>query len=158
MKVKRNRNSGFTLIELLVVVSLIGVLTTLVMANLNSARQRGRDAERKADLRNIQTGLRLFYNDKGKYPESKTSDEIWGCDTGPDYSACEWGDSWEGDDMVYMNVLPDDPLSTQVYRYTRNDPDSYTIQACLENKSDESGQTASDETWCSSGWMYQVQQ
>ena len=71
IKVNKKNKKGFTLIELLVVVSLLGVLATLVIANLNSARERTRDATRKSDLRNIQTALRLYYNDKGTYPQSK---------------------------------------------------------------------------------------
>ena len=75
---KSDIRKGFTLIELLVVISLIGVLTTLVLANLNAARERGRDAQRKADLRNIQTALRLFYNDQGGFPTSNNG-QILGC-------------------------------------------------------------------------------
>ena len=53
---------GFTLIELLVVIAIIGILATIVLASLNSARQRSRDAKRIADLRNLQTAMDLFYD------------------------------------------------------------------------------------------------
>lgn len=112
---------GFTLIELLVVVALIGILSTLVLANLNSARERSRDAQRKADLRNIQTAFRLYYNDNGSYPPSFP--------TG--------GNPWIVGGTTYMSTFPKDPLSTQSYRYTYTDGDNYTIDSCLENKSDD---------------------
>jgi len=62
--------SAFTLIELLVVMALIGTLATLLLANFNAARERARDAQRKSDLRNIQTALRLYYNDYGIFPDN----------------------------------------------------------------------------------------
>lgn len=147
-----NRAKGFTLIELLVVVSLIGVLATLVLANLNAARQRGRDAERKADSRNIQTALRLYYNDAGGFPESNASYQMVACDG----TACSWDSGWDSEGITYMQILPGDPISTQTYRYAQIDADSYTIDVCLENKSDDSGQVTSDTSWCSTGWMYRV--
>lgn len=151
---KSTKKSGFTLIELLVVISLIGVLATLVLANLNAARQRGRDAQRKSDLRNIQTALRLYYNDYGKYPASMGT-SISGCgDDGT--SPCNWGGSFEAGTQTYMSTLSDDPLPDVSYRYTQIDSDDYTLTACLENKSDEKGQV-SLIGYCSSGWMYQVQ-
>ena len=70
--INEKQNKGFTLVELLVVISLIGILSTLVIANLNSARERARDAQRKSDLRNIQTALRLYYNDNAGYPASSS--------------------------------------------------------------------------------------
>lgn len=143
-----NRKKGFTLIELLVVISLIGVLTTLVVANLNSARERARDATRKSDLRNIQTALRLYYNDTGSYPTS-SSYSIVACD-----GTCSWGEQWENSGVVYMNILPADPLPTQDYRYTYIDDDNYEVESCLENKSDDKGETAG--VWCPSGWKYSV--
>lgn len=61
---------GFTLIELLVVISIIGLLASIVMVSLNSARAKARDARRLADLRQIQTALELYYDKNGQYPIS----------------------------------------------------------------------------------------
>lgn len=135
---------GFTLIELLVVISLIGILTTLVMANLSSARERGRDAQRKSDLRNIQTALRLYYNDHNAYPASTYFDDLWGL---------EWSEAT----TVYMPLLPKDPQSSQSYKYESDlEADTVTLSACLENKSDDKGVITTNTEWCPTGWMYQV--
>jgi len=61
---------GFTLIELLIVIVIIGVLATLLMTNFVGVRQRGRDAQRKSDLRQIQAALELYRADVGQYPEA----------------------------------------------------------------------------------------
>lgn len=149
--------NGFTLIELLVVIALIGILSTLVLANLNSARERSRDVQRKSDLRNIQTALRLYYNDVGGFPASNSSYLILGCGSGG-ISACSWGSAWTKGTTTYMSILPSDPLPSQSYRYTQTDSDTYLIEGCLENISDDKGVTTTDTTWCSSGWKYQVSQ
>lgn len=113
---------AFTLIELLVVISLIGVLSTLLIANLNSARERSRDVQRKSDLRNIQTALRLYYNDYGAYPETFAL----------------WGQPWTLGSTTYMNLVPAEPLSDRTYEYTDDSVnDAYVLTACLENKSDD---------------------
>ncbi|MBU4331510.1 prepilin-type N-terminal cleavage/methylation domain-containing protein [Patescibacteria group bacterium] len=62
------KNKGFTLIELLVVIAIIGLLSTLAVVALNSARQKSRDAKRVADIKQIQTALELYYNDNNGYP------------------------------------------------------------------------------------------
>lgn len=59
---------GFTLIELLVVIAIIGILSSIVLASLNSARQKGRDARRLADVKQIQLALELYYDANGQYP------------------------------------------------------------------------------------------
>ena len=53
---------GFTLIELLVVIAIIGILSSVVLASLNSARKKGRDARRIADLKQLQLALELYYD------------------------------------------------------------------------------------------------
>lgn len=69
---KRTR-SGFTLIELLVVIAIIGLLSTLAVVALNSARQRSRDAKRVSDIRQIQTALELGFSETSNYPVAATA-------------------------------------------------------------------------------------
>jgi prepilin-type N-terminal cleavage/methylation domain-containing protein len=67
----RNKNQrGFTLIEMLVVIAIIGLLASVVLLALNSARSKSRDAKRAADVRQIMTALELYFNDCGSYPSS----------------------------------------------------------------------------------------
>src|SRR3989344_73172 len=60
---------GFTLIELLVVIAIIGILASVVLASLNSARKKSRDARRLADIKQIQVALELYFDaNSGNYP------------------------------------------------------------------------------------------
>lgn len=61
-------NKGFTLIELLVVIAIIGILSSVVLASLNSARRKSRDARRIADVKQLQLALELSYDTVGSYP------------------------------------------------------------------------------------------
>ncbi len=64
----KSSNRGFTLIELLVVIAIIGILSSVVLASLNSARVKGRDARRISDIKQIQLALELFYDSQQSYP------------------------------------------------------------------------------------------
>ncbi len=66
----KNNKKGFTLIELLVVIAIIGILSSVVLASLNSARKKSRDARRIADVKQIQVALELFYDSNSTYPSS----------------------------------------------------------------------------------------
>lgn len=155
-KMNQTSERAFTLIELLVVISIIGILATLVSANLNSARSRARDSQRKSDLRSVATALRLYYNDHGEYPTNNTSGEMMACGAAANVK-CTWGDEWAVGSTVYMSKLSKDPLTSQTYKYTADSAnDTYTISACLENESDTSGIATTDSSWCPSLVQYQV--
>ncbi|HEY4509201.1 MAG TPA: type II secretion system protein [Candidatus Paceibacterota bacterium] len=55
-------NRGFTLIELLVVIAIIGILSSVVLASLNTARSKGADAAVKSNLNNIRAQAELYYD------------------------------------------------------------------------------------------------
>ena len=62
------KRKGFTLIELLVVIAIIALLSAVVLSTLSTARMKGRDARRIADLAQIQTALELYFDATNFYP------------------------------------------------------------------------------------------
>lgn len=62
------RNKGFTLIELLVVIAIIGLLATIVLVSLNSARDKAKTVQTKANVRSFGTALEMYYDDYGTCP------------------------------------------------------------------------------------------
>ncbi|MBC7836828.1 prepilin-type N-terminal cleavage/methylation domain-containing protein [Acetobacteraceae bacterium] len=102
---------GFTLIELLVVIAIIGILTGIIVPNLNGAKQSGRDAKRVSDIKNIQLALALYYNDNGFYPQSIYS----AFDPTSGSPAVSPSDGLQG---AYMSTVPKDPKdNTSQYTY-----------------------------------------
>jgi prepilin-type N-terminal cleavage/methylation domain-containing protein len=64
---------GFTLIELLVVIAIIGILSSVVLASLNTARSKGNYAAVKSNLATIQTQAELYYDSNGNAYGSNSS-------------------------------------------------------------------------------------
>lgn len=143
-----NSKRGFTLIELLIVVAIIGVLATLLMANFVGVRQRARDAQRKSDLRQIQSALEIYRSDLGSYPISIPS--------------C--GSSLTGGSPLntYMQKIPCDPSGTTYYNsgnyfYSSTGGTTYTLGSCLENTADTQGtSTSPGGAGCTSNWYFVV--
>lgn len=61
----KNRSQGFTLIELLVVIAIIGILSAVVLASLNTARNKGNDAAVQSDLSTVRVQSELNYSTLG---------------------------------------------------------------------------------------------
>ncbi len=84
------KQKGFTLIELLVVIAIIGILSSIVLASLNSARTRGKDASAKGSLSSIRGSAELYYNGAGvnTYGTAGKATELNGTITGTMTGAC----------------------------------------------------------------------
>jgi type II secretory pathway pseudopilin PulG len=92
------------------VIAIIGILASVVLSSLNSARAKARDAKRRSDISNIQKVLALYYDDFGAYPQS-------GGAVSPNsgWSNSSNLSSWshlEVDLLPYMSKLPLDPVNT----------------------------------------------
>ncbi len=68
MSTLKNKMRGFTLIELLVVIAIIGILSSVVLASLSTARQKSRDAKRISDIGQVQLAAELFFDATSSYP------------------------------------------------------------------------------------------
>ena len=71
---------GFTVVEIIITVTIMGILLTLAVVNLNSTQVRARDDERRADVEAIASAFENFFQrgtvstDPGTYPSTTTSD------------------------------------------------------------------------------------
>lgn len=118
---------GFTLIELLVVIAIIGVLASIVLASLNNARRKSRDARRITDIKQIQLALELYFDGESSvYPTPSAT-----CDGTVLYGLQTL--VTEG----YIPQVPRDPLSNgsnRCYTYAApTSPTVYHLGALLED-------------------------
>jgi prepilin-type N-terminal cleavage/methylation domain-containing protein len=112
----KNTRRGFTLIELLVVIAIIGILSSVVLASLGTARQKARDATRISDMKNIQLALELFFDSNQGYPQNTVSTANSNFITGAALNAALVGPT------LYLPVMPNDPqlasrAATEQYNY-----------------------------------------
>lgn len=147
---------GFTLIELLVVISIIGLLSSVVLAALSSARSKARDAKRRSDLAEYSKAAEMLYIDTNVGPTT----------TG--YIEFEDSNLYPAFVPKYMPSIPIDPGSNGglLYMYYRKDylsngcgttsaPEKYAFYARLENPTATDIATLVDgyDQCVKSGWL-----
>ena len=121
------KNKGFTLVELLVVIAIIGILASVVLVSLNSARGKARDARRISDLHQIALALENYYDANQNYAATLAA-------LSP----------------TYLVTQPKDPSTGAIYSYAAlgsgTTCSSYHIGANLENNNNSALSSDSDAT------------
>ncbi len=119
---------GFTLIELLVVIAIIGILSSIVLASLNTARLKSRDARRIADIKQVQLALQLFYDANSSYPTTTLAVLA----------------------PAYIATIPRDPVGQTAYFYdpiaSGGSASSYHLAATLEDTANQALQSDLDSS------------
>ena len=67
MKNYMKRNRGFTLIELLVVIAIIGILSSIILSSLSTARSKGKDANAKTSISSARAAAQVYLTDNDDY-------------------------------------------------------------------------------------------
>lgn len=136
MKQKTTRKS-FTLIEIMLVMVLLGILVIMFVGNFNTTLKRGRDAQRKNDLSQLQKALEVYYEDNGTYPVFASNDIF-------DKKLCQTTvvsstTSCPGIQTTYMVKTPKDPSSAAyIYKYVPSvGGQSYYLYSYIENSLDQ---------------------
>ena len=130
--------TGFTLVELLVVATIIIILTVTVVVNLDKARTKSRDTQRKADISSIAAAVEMYKAENKVYPVKGTIDT----------SYVVVSTSTLGELVPYLPVFPVDPVNRAAdfyeYKYL-GDAGQYKVKAKAETIKPTATETCSSE-------------
>lgn len=141
---------GYTLVELLIVVGVLGILVTgsLLLINPSQYLKKTSDADRKSDLKLLQSALELYRTNEGTYPPDNLSgaanslSQCSGSLVGLEGDSCPLDMTTAN---MYVQSVPTDPKLNTNYYYDQGNPvNGYSIYACLENTSDPEAVTPSN--------------
>lgn len=114
---------AFTLIELLVVVAILATLAGAIIYSTDNAREKGKDARRKEDIKAVSSALVSYYADFGHYPPTTDANPIV-----LDYSSKDNPSNWIPDLDTYLQKQPKDPLQASLIEQFM-----YNIQISISN-------------------------
>lgn len=97
--------TAFSLVELLIAVSIVAVITGVAISSLSGLQRSGRDTQRQADLRMIQSALQQYYGNENHYPDTLVLTA---------------GAALSASGRTYLSATPKDPIAgtTTPYCYT----------------------------------------
>ena len=135
----------------MVVIAIIGLLSTLAVIALNSAREKARDAKRVSDIRQVQTSLELYFNDNNAYP-SEASNLTMGSGSGACLGSGGFGTT--GCASAYMPTVPvaPTPPTGNAYTYVANSSDTSTYTINFDTEGTPTGLAT-----CTTVGAYQAQ-
>lgn len=121
---QNKKKKGFTLIELLVVIAIIGLLASIVLVSVNSARVKARDTKRIADLKQIQLALEMHYETNNSYGGTNGLGDVETTECTPLPSS-----------LSNLSSVPTDPKDGSAYQYGWGGAtdENYILVATLEN-------------------------
>ncbi len=152
------RTRGFTLIELLIVITIIGIISSIMVSALNTARIKARDASRVVAITEMRKALEQYYSAHGHYPGAtfgsfaSTNDPVNGGDCGLNNNWC----IFETLMAPHISSLPRDdaggPAIDRRFNYKSNYPHQmYGLSVQLEAPN-----SASINDGGSNSWAYEV--
>ncbi len=127
---------GFTLIELLVVVAIIGILSSIVLASLSTARNKGQDASAKGSLSSARAAAELYFDEYGDYgtPGATTQTFDSTSNTAPTSNALAASNSiCEYTSIVNLGLAASGQAHSPVICNTTEQPAGYTIYVELND-------------------------
>ena len=148
------KRQGFTLIELLIVIAIIGILSSIVLVSLSSARNKSRDAAIKTEAQQFARLMAFEFTETGSYAALQYS---W------DYTAANCNNSFSGNQAASARAACISMVNKGSTLFTGNAIDSvsrFSVMAylpgsglyyCIGSSGRNTDQGTGDNGWVGTG-------